>query len=179
MRWMTCGSRTASCATTSRRSPSLREPYTPGDTARQVHDRQHYELVSWRRADDELNYRRFFGVNTLAGVRVEIPWVFDETHAEIGRWFREGLVDGLRIDHPDGLADPAGYLEQLSELTGGAYVLVEKILEPGEKLPEQLARSRDHRLRRARRGGPPVRGSAGRGTAHGCVRRRALPAHDP
>ena len=111
--------------------------YTPGDTARQVHDRQHYELVSWRRADDELNYRRFFGVNTLAGVRVEIPWVFDETHAEIGRWFREGLVDGLRIDHPDGLADPAGYLERLSELTGGAYVLVEKILEPGEKLPER------------------------------------------
>ncbi len=109
--------------------------FSPGDTPRQVHDRQHYELVSWRRADDELNYRRFFGVNTLAGVRVEVPWVFDETHAEIGRWFREGLVDGLRIDHPDGLADPAGYLEQLGELTGGAYVLVEKILEPGEKLP--------------------------------------------
>ncbi|MER1997101.1 MAG: malto-oligosyltrehalose synthase [Arthrobacter sp.] len=111
--------------------------YQSGDTAREVHDRQHYELVSWRRADDELNYRRFFGVNTLAGVRVEIPWVFEETHAEIGRWFREGLVDGLRIDHPDGLADPAGYLEQLSELTGGAYILVEKILEPGEKLPER------------------------------------------
>ncbi|MFJ2507382.1 malto-oligosyltrehalose synthase [Arthrobacter citreus] len=109
--------------------------YTPGDTPREVHDRQHYELVSWRRADDELNYRRFFGVNTLAGVRVEVPWVFEETHAEVGRWFREGLVDGLRIDHPDGLADPAGYLEQLSDLTGGAYVLVEKILEPGEKLP--------------------------------------------
>lgn len=109
--------------------------FTPGDSAVQVHGRQHYELVSWRRADDELNYRRFFGVNTLAGVRVEVPWVFAETHAEIGRWFREGLVDGLRIDHPDGLADPAGYLEQLRELTGGAYVLVEKILEPGEKLP--------------------------------------------
>ena len=117
--------------------PIAEGTHNPGDSARQVHDRQHYELVSWRRADDELNYRRFFGVNTLAGVRVEIPWVFDETHAEIGRWFREGLVDGLRIDHPDGLADPAGYLEQLSELTGGAYVLVEKILEPGEKLPER------------------------------------------
>lgn len=117
--------------------PIAEGTYSPGDTAREVHDRQHYELVSWRRADNELNYRRFFGVNTLAGVRVEVPWVFEETHAEVGRWFREGLVDGLRIDHPDGLADPAGYLGQLSELTGGAYVLVEKILEPGEKLPER------------------------------------------
>ncbi|MCG2621685.1 malto-oligosyltrehalose synthase [Arthrobacter sp. I2-34] len=106
-----------------------------GATARQVHDRQHYELVSWRRADAELNYRRFFGVNSLAGVRVEVPWVFEESHAEIRRWFAEGLVDGLRIDHPDGLADPAGYLDRLHGLTGGAYVLVEKILEPGEQLP--------------------------------------------
>ena len=108
---------------------------SPGDTARDVHARQHYELVNWRRADSELNYRRFFGVNTLAGIRVEVPWVFKESHAEICRWFEEGLADGLRIDHPDGLADPEGYLEQLSELTGGAYVLVEKILEPGERLP--------------------------------------------
>lgn len=104
-----------------------------------VHDRQHYELVSWRRADSELNYRRFFGVNTLAGVRVEVPWVFDESHAEIKRWFDEDLVDGLRIDHPDGLADPKGYLDRLQELTGGAYVLVEKILEPGEELPSGWA----------------------------------------
>ena len=106
-----------------------------GDSARDVHARQHYELVNWRRADNELNYRRFFGVNTLAGIRVEEPWVFDEAHAEVKRWFDEGLVDGLRIDHPDGLADPKGYLARLRELTGGAYILVEKILEPGEKLP--------------------------------------------
>jgi (1->4)-alpha-D-glucan 1-alpha-D-glucosylmutase len=106
-----------------------------GASAREVHDRQHYELVNWRRADAELNYRRFFGVNTLAGVRVEVPWVFEESHAEVRRWFDESLVDGLRIDHPDGLADPAGYLEDLHRLTGGAYVLVEKILEPGERLP--------------------------------------------
>ncbi|WP_417234255.1 malto-oligosyltrehalose synthase [Arthrobacter sp.] len=108
---------------------------TPGDDARAVHDRQHYELVHWRRADSELNYRRFFGVNSLAGLRVEVPWVFEESHAQIRSWFDDGLVDGLRIDHPDGLADPAGYLERLRELTGGAYLLVEKILEPGEKLP--------------------------------------------
>ncbi|MEX0426043.1 malto-oligosyltrehalose synthase [Nocardioides sp. DS6] len=100
-----------------------------------VHGRQHYELVGWRHADDALNYRRFFAVNTLAAVRVEEPEVFAETHAEIGRWFREGLVDGLRVDHPDGLRDPQRYLDDLAELTGGAYVLVEKILEHGEDLP--------------------------------------------
>ncbi|MUK03093.1 malto-oligosyltrehalose synthase [Vibrio cholerae] len=111
----------------------------PGDTGAEVHARQHYELVNWRRADAELNYRRFFGVNTLAGLRVEVPWVFEESHSEVKRWFDEGLVDGLRIDHPDGLADPKAYLEDLRTLTGGAYVLVEKILEPGEKLPTDWA----------------------------------------
>lgn len=108
-----------------------------GDDPRRVHGRQHYELVNWRRADSELNYRRFFGVNSLAGLRVEVPWVFDESHAQMRSWFDDGLVDGLRIDHPDGLADPAGYLERLRAITGGAYLLVEKILEPGEKLPER------------------------------------------
>ncbi|MEQ4566940.1 malto-oligosyltrehalose synthase [Paenarthrobacter sp. CAP02] len=116
--------------------PLAEETYAEGDSPKDVHARQHYELVGWRRADAELNYRRFFAVNTLAGVRVEIPWVFDEAHQEIVRWFREGLVDGLRIDHPDGLADPEGYLARLREATGGAYLLVEKILEPGEQLPE-------------------------------------------
>jgi (1->4)-alpha-D-glucan 1-alpha-D-glucosylmutase len=105
----------------------------------EVHARQHYELVHWRRGDSELNYRRFFAVSTLAAVRVEVPWVFDESHAEILRWVREGLVDGLRIDHPDGLTDPGGYLERLAEATDGAYVLVEKILEPGEELPAHWA----------------------------------------
>lgn len=101
----------------------------------EVHARQNYELVSWRRADTDLNYRRFFAVNTLAGLRVEDPGVFDAAHAEPVRWIREGLVDGLRIDHPDGLAQPGAYLERLAEQTDGAYVLVEKILEPGEELP--------------------------------------------
>ena len=99
-----------------------------------VHARQHYELVSWRVADHGLNYRRFFAVNTLAGIRVEDRAVFDDSHVEIGRWFDEGLVDGLRVDHPDGLRDPASYLDDLARRTGGAYVLVEKILEPGEIL---------------------------------------------
>jgi (1->4)-alpha-D-glucan 1-alpha-D-glucosylmutase len=106
-------------------------PLAP-DTSRP--DEQHYDLVEWRRGDAELNYRRFFSITTLAGIRVEEPRVFAESHTEIARWFAEGLVDGLRIDHPDGLSDPASYLDDLAELTGGAYVVVEKILEPGEAL---------------------------------------------
>ena len=104
-----------------------------------MHQRQHYELVSWRRGDSDLNYRRFFTVTTLAGVRVEVPEVFAATHVEVRRWFEEGLVDGLRIDHPDGLRDPEGYLDHLAGLTAGAYTLVEKILEPGEELPRGWA----------------------------------------
>jgi (1->4)-alpha-D-glucan 1-alpha-D-glucosylmutase len=119
-----------------------RLPIAPGTgdgSPAQVHDRQHYELVGWRLADTGLNYRRFFAINTLAALRVEDREVFDATHAEIGRWFTEGLVDGLRVDHPDGLRDPGGYLQDLARLTGGAYVLVEKILEPGESLPGSWA----------------------------------------
>lgn len=117
------------------RFPLADGSFSAGDDPRDVHARQHYELVGWRRADYDLNYRRFFAVNTLAGVRVEVPRVFDEAHAEVVRWFREGLADGLRIDHPDGLADPEGYLRRLREATGGSYLLIEKILEPGEELP--------------------------------------------
>ncbi|WP_205471317.1 malto-oligosyltrehalose synthase [Nocardioides sp. SYSU D00038] len=110
-----------------------------GADADTVHGRQHYELVNWHLADDELNYRRFFAVNTLAAVRVEDPEVFAQSHVEVRRWFTEGLVDGLRVDHPDGLRDPQRYLDDLAALTGGAYVLVEKILEPGEALPSSWA----------------------------------------
>ncbi len=106
-----------------------------GLDAQDVHARQHYELVSWRLADAGLNYRRFFAVNSLAAIRVEEREWFDRSHDEIGRWFSEGMVDGLRVDHPDGLRDPEGYLRDLADLTGDAYVLVEKILEPGEVLP--------------------------------------------
>ncbi|TFB92469.1 malto-oligosyltrehalose synthase [Cryobacterium sp. HLT2-28] len=112
-----------------------------GADARTVHSRQHYELVSWRRADTDLNYRRFFAVNSLAGIRVEVPWVFEESHREIVRWVRDGLLHGLRVDHPDGLADPGGYLDRLRAATGGTYVLVEKILEGDEQLPANWATS--------------------------------------
>ena len=110
-------------------------PGTEGGTAVEVHSRQHYELVDWRRADAELNYRRFFAVNSLAGIRVEIPWVFEESHAEIVRWVRDDLIDGLRVDHPDGLLDPGQYLDDLAKATDSTYVLVEKILEGDEQLP--------------------------------------------
>ncbi|WP_159805548.1 malto-oligosyltrehalose synthase [Cellulomonas citrea] len=97
-------------------------------------DRQHYRLAYWRVADEELNYRRFFDVDTLVAVRVEDPEVFDATHGLIVDLVRTGVVDGLRIDHPDGLADPAGYLSRLREVTGGVWVVVEKILAGSEEL---------------------------------------------
>ena len=104
--------------------------------ARAVHDRQHYRLMHWRAGDAELAYRRFFTVTTLAGVRVEDPEVFDAVHAEIRRWTAEGLVHGLRVDHPDGLADPGAYVRRLREdVLPEGYLVVEKILEPGEALP--------------------------------------------
>jgi (1->4)-alpha-D-glucan 1-alpha-D-glucosylmutase len=106
-----------------------------GDTVAEVLARQNYELMNWRRAESELNYRRFFAVNSLAGIKVEVPWVFEESHAEILRWIRDGLADGLRVDHPDGLADPGGYLDTLAAASGGAEVWVEKILEGDERLP--------------------------------------------
>ncbi|MGO1184369.1 MAG: malto-oligosyltrehalose synthase [Micrococcaceae bacterium] len=104
-------------------------------TPRELHARQHYRLVPWRWADERLNYRRFFAINELAAVRVEDPSVFDELHAVTLRLVEEGVVDGLRLDHVDGLADPGAYCARLHEATGGAHVVVEKILEPGEDLP--------------------------------------------
>ncbi|MFJ2551131.1 malto-oligosyltrehalose synthase [Microbacterium sp. NPDC087591] len=96
---------------------------------------QHYELRFWQDQNAELNYRRFFAVSELAGIRVELPDVFASSHREIVRWITEGLADGIRVDHPDGLADPGAYLEELAGATGAVYTLVEKILEPGEALP--------------------------------------------
>ncbi|MGC3862772.1 malto-oligosyltrehalose synthase [Micromonospora chersina] len=108
-----------------------------GDGApREVHDRQHYELVNWRRGDTELTYRRFFAVSDLAGLRVEDPEVFRATHAEILRWAAAGDLDGIRVDHPDGLRDPAGYLARLRAAAPGTWLVVEKILEYGEELPD-------------------------------------------
>ncbi len=108
-------------------------------------DRQHYRLASWRVANDELNWRRFFTINDLAGLRVEDPVVFDATHALYFRLYGEGLIDGVRVDHVDGLTDPAAYCRQLRTRLdaiarpadappGPAYIIIEKILADGEPL---------------------------------------------
>jgi (1->4)-alpha-D-glucan 1-alpha-D-glucosylmutase len=96
--------------------------------------RQHYLLVSWRQGDDRLNYRRFFNVSDLAGLRMEEEEVFEAAHELVRRWVRNGWIDGLRVDHPDGLRDPGQYLERLRSLAPNAWIIVEKILQPGESL---------------------------------------------
>jgi malto-oligosyltrehalose synthase len=112
-------------------------------------ERQHYRLAWWRTANDAINWRRFFDINGLAALRVEDETVFDATHATLLRLYREGLIDGFRVDHVDGLADPAAYCRRLrtrlNELAGQrppdapqgpAWLIVEKILGAGERLPD-------------------------------------------
>ncbi|MDO5645083.1 MAG: malto-oligosyltrehalose synthase [Dermabacter sp.] len=99
---------------------------------------QVYRLAYWKVANDELNYRRFFDVETLWAVRVEDPEVFEATHRTLLRLQADGVIDGYRIDHPDGLANPRGYLENLATATGGAWTVVEKILEGDERLPDDF-----------------------------------------
>jgi (1->4)-alpha-D-glucan 1-alpha-D-glucosylmutase len=96
---------------------------------------QHYRLESWRAAATQLNWRRFFDISSLIAVRVEEPDVFAATHGLLLGLVAEGLIDGLRIDHPDGLADPRAYLHQLKTATGGHWIVAEKILATGEELP--------------------------------------------
>jgi len=96
---------------------------------------QNYRLAYWRTAAEELSYRRFFDIESLAGLREEDEAVFADDHRLILRLVADGTVDGLRVDHVDGLADPEGYLARLRDATGGGYVVVEKILEDDEELP--------------------------------------------
>ncbi|MGH9095565.1 MAG: malto-oligosyltrehalose synthase, partial [Acidimicrobiales bacterium] len=99
-------------------------------------DRQNYRLAWWRIAGEELDYRRFFDINGLAGIRVEDPEVFADSHRLILEWLTDGVIDGVRIDHVDGLRDPHTYLGRLSAAAPEAWVLVEKILEGDERMPE-------------------------------------------
>ncbi|MGC9380598.1 malto-oligosyltrehalose synthase [Streptomyces sp. MH13] len=108
---------------------------TAGLPLPQLLDAQWYRPVWWRLARTELNYRRFFSISELIGVRVEDPEVFEATHTTVLRLLHEGVVDGLRVDHPDGLADPDTYLRRLHEASGGRWTVVEKILADGERLP--------------------------------------------
>ncbi|KQV44064.1 MULTISPECIES: malto-oligosyltrehalose synthase [unclassified Rhizobium] len=98
-----------------------------------LHGRQHWQLIHWKEAARHLSYRRFFEVTGLVGMRVEDPRIFDESHRLILDLVRNGAVQGLRLDHIDGLADPAGYLKRLREAVGeDVFIVVEKILGPGE-----------------------------------------------
>jgi len=99
-------------------------------------NQQNYRLAYWKTAGQQLSYRRFFDVNTLVGLRVEREHVFEETHALVIDWLRRGVLDGLRVDHPDGLRDPLEYLQRLRQRAPEAWVIGEKILEPGEFLRE-------------------------------------------
>ena len=112
-------------------------PGTAGGSGAEIHDRQHYRLTGWR--NGVCGYRRFFSITSLAGLRQEDPAVFDATHAEVARWFAEDLVDGVRIDHPDGLTDPSAYLVRLRDMLGPrAWIVIEKILAAGEPLDPSL-----------------------------------------
>ncbi|MGH3666634.1 MAG: malto-oligosyltrehalose synthase, partial [Egibacteraceae bacterium] len=117
---------------------------TPGEpeTWHRLHallESQHYRLVSWRVGDAVVNYRRFFAINELAGVRVEDDAVFDRTHDKVLQLVDDGVIDGLRVDHPDGLRDPTRYLERLAERSGGVWTVVEKITHsPDPARPEPL-----------------------------------------
>ncbi|HWC72963.1 MAG TPA: malto-oligosyltrehalose synthase [Gemmatimonadales bacterium] len=109
-------------------------------------DQQNYRLAWWQAAERDLGYRRFFDVNTLVGLRAEVPEVFAETHRLVMELVRSGAADGLRIDHVDGMQDPEAYLERLHQ-TCPCYVVVEKILAVDEKLPKTWS--------------PPVEGTTG------------------
>jgi (1->4)-alpha-D-glucan 1-alpha-D-glucosylmutase len=106
------------------------------DALDELLNQQNYRLAYWKTADQQLGYRRFFDVNTLIGLRVEREHVFEETHALVLDWLSRGVLDGVRIDHPDGLRDPLQYLRRLREQAPDAWIVVEKILEPGEFLRE-------------------------------------------
>ncbi|MFE9254345.1 malto-oligosyltrehalose synthase [Streptomyces sp. NPDC006879] len=110
---------------------------TSGLPLRELVDAQWYRLAWWRTARTELNYRRFFTISELIGLRVEDPEVFRSTHRKVLELLHDGVLDGLRIDHPDGLADPEAYLRTLHTASGGAWTVVEKILATDEVLPPQ------------------------------------------
>ena len=125
------------------------DPATDAGRARlhELLERQHYRLAWWRTAPEQINWRRFFEISELVGVRVEDSAVFDAVHGLVLRLYREGVLDGLRIDHIDGLASPGAYLRRLRHalrqadgerkqagLPGGAYLIIEKILADDESL---------------------------------------------
>lgn len=98
-------------------------------------DEQNYRLAFWRAAERDLDYRRFFDIDSLIGMRMEEERVFADTHRLVLEWLRRGMLDGVRVDHPDGLRDPEQYFQRLRKAAPQAWIVAEKILHPGERLP--------------------------------------------
>jgi (1->4)-alpha-D-glucan 1-alpha-D-glucosylmutase len=126
-----CAEESDVCATIDR---SVRDMNQNTDALDDFLNQQNYRLSYWKTADQQLGYRRFFDVNTLIGLRVEREYVFEETHALILKWLKQGVLDGVRVDHPDGLRDPLQYFQRLRERAPAAYIVGEKILARGEFL---------------------------------------------
>jgi (1->4)-alpha-D-glucan 1-alpha-D-glucosylmutase len=113
----------------------LKEVNADPDRLDAILDRQHHRFARWQTAAHELDYRRFFDIDSLVALRSERADVFLDCHRSVLRLVLDGRVDGLRVDHVDGLRDPAGYLERLRAHAPDAWIVVEKILRPGEQLP--------------------------------------------
>jgi (1->4)-alpha-D-glucan 1-alpha-D-glucosylmutase len=116
---------------------AVRELNADHDSLDEFLNSQNYRLSYWKAADQQLGYRRFFDVNTLIGLRMERPHVFEETHALILDWLKRGVLDGVRVDHPDGLRDPLEYFKRLREASPEAWIIGEKILAANEFLREE------------------------------------------
>ena len=115
---------------------ALEEINSNKDALDDLLNQQNYRLSYWKTAGQQLGYRRFFDVNSLVGLRQERERVFEETHALVLDWLSRGVLDGVRVDHPDGLRDPLEYLARLRQRAPEAWIVGEKILEPGEFLRE-------------------------------------------
>ena len=123
----------------------VRRTESDPDALDEILDQQSYRMAYWRTGARELDYRRFFDVDSLVALAIEDDEVFQHTHQRVLAWLAEGVLDGVRIDHPDGLRRPGEYLERLRSRAPGAWIVVEKVLAPGEELP----------------GGWPVQGTTG------------------
>jgi (1->4)-alpha-D-glucan 1-alpha-D-glucosylmutase len=120
------------CVRQANGEPGIPESF---DVLHDLLEHQAYRLAYWRTAADEINYRRFFDINELVALRMEVPAVFEAAHGLLWRLVSDGKVTGIRVDHPDGLLDPLAYFKRLQQLTGQPlYVVAEKILSPGESL---------------------------------------------
>ncbi|MBD3267020.1 malto-oligosyltrehalose synthase, partial [bacterium] len=112
----------------------LNQVNTDPNALDEILEGQNYRLAYWRMAGSDLGYRRFFDINSLVGLKVEDETVFEDTHRLIFRLLEDGLLDGIRIDHPDGLYNPEQYLQRIRQTAPNAWVILEKILHPGEEL---------------------------------------------